>query len=169
MTKKNDCFRVYDTPEESFTDHSLFLRNGRRYQFLFELDKKDYKQWAKGLKQAGYATNPQYADLLINIIETYELHKIQDKTFYLTENTVVIAEDENNGNKHKHSDINSSNEKVDKAKKTSLAEKLFGKTKWWQRRHETPEQRKRRLLDEKIQKMTDKQDVQRTDFEIEFE
>ncbi|HET8828171.1 MAG TPA: glucosaminidase domain-containing protein [Pelobium sp.] len=70
--KKDDCFRVYKNPEESFRDHSEFLKR-KRYAFLFELDKNDYIGWAKGLKQAGYATNPKYPDLLISLIERYEL------------------------------------------------------------------------------------------------
>lgn len=69
---KDDCFRVYNSPEESFRDHSDFLKR-KRYSALFELDKDDYKGWAYGLKQAGYATNPQYAELLISIIDRYDL------------------------------------------------------------------------------------------------
>lgn len=70
--KKDDCFRVYKNPEESFRDHSEFLKR-KRYAFLFELDKNDYVGWAKGLKTAGYATNPKYPDLLISLIERYDL------------------------------------------------------------------------------------------------
>lgn len=72
--KVNDCFRVYKDARESYKDHSEFLKR-KRYSFLFELDKNDYKNWAQGLKQAGYATNPKYPDLLINIIEKYQLNK----------------------------------------------------------------------------------------------
>ncbi|HTH83573.1 MAG TPA: glucosaminidase domain-containing protein [Mucilaginibacter sp.] len=68
----NDCFRVYDNPEDSYRDHSDFLKR-KRYAFLFELDKNDYVGWANGLKQAGYATNPKYPQLLINIIQKYNL------------------------------------------------------------------------------------------------
>lgn len=68
----NDCFRVYKTPEESYRDHSDFLKR-KRYAALFELDKNDYEGWAYGLKQAGYATNPQYPQLLINVIKKYSL------------------------------------------------------------------------------------------------
>ncbi|MCC8424549.1 glucosaminidase domain-containing protein [Mucilaginibacter sp. UR6-11] len=68
----NDCFRVYDKPEDSFRDHSEFLKR-KRYAPLFELDKNDYQGWANGLKQAGYATNPKYPQLLINVIEKYHL------------------------------------------------------------------------------------------------
>lgn len=68
-----ECFRAYNNPAESYEDHSLFLRSGQRYAFLFKLDRTDYKGWAHGLKRAGYATNPQYAYSLIGIIETYNL------------------------------------------------------------------------------------------------
>ncbi len=70
----NDCFRVYNSPEESFRDHSAFLLR-KRYENLFKLDKDDYRGWAKGLKAAGYATNPRYPELLIDLIERYELYK----------------------------------------------------------------------------------------------
>jgi LysM repeat protein len=68
-----ECFRVYTTAEDSYIDHSNFIKSRDRYAFLFELDPKDYKSWAKGLKNAGYATNPQYANLLIRIIEERKL------------------------------------------------------------------------------------------------
>lgn len=70
--RPDECFRVYPTAEESFTDHSLFLRR-RRYEPLFELDRTDYRAWAEGLSRCGYATDPQYADRLIAIIERYGL------------------------------------------------------------------------------------------------
>ncbi|GHE29582.1 glucosaminidase domain-containing protein [Sphingobacterium griseoflavum] len=70
----NDCFRVYDNPEQSFKDHSQFLLR-KRYEKLFMLNKDDYRGWAKGLKEAGYATNPRYPDLLIDLIERYELYQ----------------------------------------------------------------------------------------------
>ena len=68
----NDCFRVYDNPEDSFRDHTAFLKR-KNYTKLFELDKNDYQGWAYGLKKAGYATNPNYPSLLINIIQKYNL------------------------------------------------------------------------------------------------
>jgi flagellum-specific peptidoglycan hydrolase FlgJ len=68
----NDCFRVYDHPEDSFRDHSTFLKK-KRYAPLFELDKNDYQGWAYGLKAAGYATNPKYSQMLINLIQRYSL------------------------------------------------------------------------------------------------
>lgn len=71
--KKGECFRVYDSAYESFKDHSDFLRYRNRYHFLFDYKTSDYKSWAYGLKQAGYATDPQYASKLIRIIEDYNL------------------------------------------------------------------------------------------------
>lgn len=75
----NECFRVYKNAAESYEDHSIFLSKGARYAFLFKLDKTDYKGWAKGLKKAGYATDPSYANRLITIIEDYELYKYDRK------------------------------------------------------------------------------------------
>lgn len=69
---ENDCFRVYANPEESFRDHSEFLKK-KNYARLFELDKNDFRGWAYGLKAAGYATNPKYPQLLLNIIQKYNL------------------------------------------------------------------------------------------------
>jgi LysM repeat protein len=71
--EKGECFRVYECPEDSYRDHSLFLRKGQRYAFLFELEITDYEAWAKGLKKAGYATLPVYANILIKLIEDYNL------------------------------------------------------------------------------------------------
>ena len=70
---KGECFRVYDSPADSYRDHSKFLVSGQRYAFLFELQITDYKGWAKGLKKAGYATLPVYANVLIKLIEDYDL------------------------------------------------------------------------------------------------
>jgi len=71
--RRGECFRKYNDAEQSYRDHSDFLRDNQRYAFLFELDPTDYKEWAKGLKKAGYATNPKYPDLLIKLIEDYQL------------------------------------------------------------------------------------------------
>ncbi len=72
--EKGECFRKYNSPEESFNDHSLFLTTRPRYSGLFALEVKDYKGWAYGLKAAGYATNPRYAEMLIKIIEENQLY-----------------------------------------------------------------------------------------------
>ncbi len=71
--KKDECFRKYKTVLESYDDHALFLTSASRYSKLFELKTNDYKGWAKGLKQAGYATDPKYPQRLITLIEKYEL------------------------------------------------------------------------------------------------
>lgn len=71
----DECFRKYKNAEESWIDHSTFLTSRPRYAGLFSLKTTDYKAWAKGLKAAGYATNPQYAEMLIKIIEEEELYK----------------------------------------------------------------------------------------------
>ena len=70
--EEQECFRKYDNPEYSYRDHSLFLSNRARYSFLFDLKKDDYKQWAKGLKKAGYATDPKYPQKLIDLIQRYQ-------------------------------------------------------------------------------------------------
>jgi len=72
---RDECFRKYKTVLESFDDHGRFLRERVRYAALFDLEVSDYKGWAHGLKKAGYATNPRYAELLIKIIEEYDLHQ----------------------------------------------------------------------------------------------
>jgi len=71
--RKGECFRAYPSAEESYRDHSDFLVSGSRYRDLFRLSGTDYKGWAHGLKKAGYATDPKYADLLIRKIEEYRL------------------------------------------------------------------------------------------------
>jgi LysM repeat protein len=72
--RRNECFRKYTRPEDSFYDHSDFLRSVSRYSFLFNIATADYKSWAKGLKKAGYATNPHYANMLIRKIEENNLY-----------------------------------------------------------------------------------------------
>lgn len=71
--RPDDRFRKYKSVADSYEDHSLFLKKGRRYAPLFQLKKTDYRGWAHGLKKAGYATNPRYAHSLIDIIERYDL------------------------------------------------------------------------------------------------
>ncbi len=76
---KNECFRKYKKVEDSYNDHSKFLTQRGRYSFLFDYKTTDYKKWAYGLKKAGYATNPKYPQLLIKIIEKYNLDKYDKK------------------------------------------------------------------------------------------
>ena len=72
--EKGECFRHYKNGKESYLDHTDFLMSRSRYAFLFEYKSTDYKNWAKGLSKAGWATNPQYAQRLIDLIERYQLH-----------------------------------------------------------------------------------------------
>lgn len=87
----DECFRVYPTAEASFIDHSMFLTTKQRYASLFQLPRYDYQSWAKGLKQAGYATNPQYAEILISLIEKNKLYEydIQEVPSNLTEKNIA--------------------------------------------------------------------------------
>jgi hypothetical protein len=73
--EKNECFRKYENVLASYRDHALFLTSRERYRGLFDLEPTNYRGWAEGLKAAGYATNPNYAPLLIGLIERYELHQ----------------------------------------------------------------------------------------------
>ena len=83
------CFRAYQSGEDSYNDHSNLLINNARYNFLFKLSKTDYKAWAHGLKQAGYASDLQYAPKLINLIERLNLHKLQTNLSPDEDNTIV--------------------------------------------------------------------------------
>jgi flagellum-specific peptidoglycan hydrolase FlgJ len=76
--EKGECFRKYKDPKYSFRDHSLFLTQRSRYKDLFKHKKDDYKSWARGLKKAGYATDPKYPDKLISIIERYKLYEYDE-------------------------------------------------------------------------------------------
>ena len=78
--RPNECFRAYDSAEESFRDHSDFLRYRDRYKFLFDFRTEDYKSWAYGLRQAGYATDPSYAAKLIQCVEDYGLSRFDRMT-----------------------------------------------------------------------------------------
>ena len=72
---RGECFRKYPSVEDSYRDHSDFLKNGARYASLFSLDPTDYAAWANGLKKAGYATNPRYPQVLIKLVEDYQLQE----------------------------------------------------------------------------------------------
>lgn len=95
--KRNECFRVYDNAEESFRDHSDFLRYRDRYKSLFENDVTDYKAWAYGLRKAGYATDPAYPEKLIKLIEDYNLSDYDRMTVVQAESAAqpqLSAQDE---------------------------------------------------------------------------
>ena len=94
--EKQECFRKYEHAAQSFEDHSTFLTTRPRYAFLFELDKTDYRAWAQGLKDAGYATDPNYPTRLITIIEDFELHKYDKKYDETSKNTYLIDEKQEN-------------------------------------------------------------------------
>ena len=103
----NECFRKYENPSDSYKDQSNYLKGTPRYASLFELDPTDYKAWAFGLKKAGYATNPKYSQVLIKLIEDYDL---QDYTMIalgkLKSGQETLAKNEN-----KNSEIIIPNEK----------------------------------------------------------
>jgi len=86
--EKGECFRVYDSAEDSYKDHSEFLTVNKRYNALFELKSDDYKGWAKGLKEAGYATSKTYAEALIGIIEELNLDELDKNA--IRENGLVV-------------------------------------------------------------------------------
>lgn len=92
--KKQECFRKYKTPEQSFEDHSKFLMKDR-YKKLFDLDIRDYKGWAKGLKECGYATDPNYAKRLVELIELYQLYNYDTGTLEYKTNDVIAPSPEN--------------------------------------------------------------------------
>jgi len=89
----NDCFRKYNTVEESFEDHAKFLLKYPRYAVLFTYDIRDYISWAKGLQTCGYATNPGYANSLIRVIEGYDLYQYDEKSY--PENNVKSKNEKN--------------------------------------------------------------------------
>ncbi|MEL0202534.1 MAG: glucosaminidase domain-containing protein, partial [Flavobacteriaceae bacterium] len=88
------CFRVYEDAKESYRDHSLFLKTRSRYAFLFDLKSTNYKAWAKGLKKAGYATDPKYPDKLIDLIERYQLDRFDTLPKGRTQRLVLDEEED---------------------------------------------------------------------------
>lgn len=89
--KPNECFRSYATGDESFSDHSKFLTERTRYAKLFTLQTTDYKGWAQGLKDAGYATNPKYPQLLIDLIERLKLDDFDKAATETSNPTEMLA------------------------------------------------------------------------------
>jgi LysM repeat protein len=100
---QKSCFRFYPSAEDSYVDHTDFLMNRRHYAFLFNYDRTDYKRWAKGLKKAGYATDPRYPEKLIKTIELYQLQQYDKVTGVLAYDTtkIVIPNDLAIGKRHK--------------------------------------------------------------------
>ena len=107
-----ECFRKYDRVEDSYNDHSLFLISRPRYAGLFQLDVMDYKSWARGLKAAGYATNPKYADRLIDLIERFNiaqwdtLCQQRAESNWFTEENIAWAESQVSNSKYQVTDNN---------------------------------------------------------------
>jgi LysM repeat protein len=116
--EKDECFRKYPSVLDSYTDHSIFLKSRPRYAQLFELNHTDYKGWAKGLKEAGYATDPRYTKRLLELIEKYALFKydvIQVQKEAIAKNTI-------------HKEENVDNHKTDKIiinKNTGVKHEIF--------------------------------------------
>lgn len=81
--ERDECFRAYASAEESYRDHSDFLRTNSRYAFLFDFEPTNYKDWAHGLKQAGYATNPRYPEMLIRFIEANNLQQFDSAEYFV--------------------------------------------------------------------------------------
>ena len=96
--KKGECFRKYKHPRSSFRDHSIFLSTRSRYASLFDLKPHDYKGWAKGLRKAGYATDPKYPQKLITIIEEHKLYnydkQVLGKRVKEEEEIIIVEEDD---------------------------------------------------------------------------
>ena len=98
---KNECFRSYSKVEDSYIDHSMFLITRKRYESLFSLSLTDYKGWANGLKSAGYATNPKYAEQIIQLIEELELYKLDGSSNSListTNSSLILAKKSHENN-----------------------------------------------------------------------
>lgn len=96
---EQECFRKYNEANESYRDHSLFLTTRDRYSNLFKLDKNDYKSWAKGLKEAGYATDPSYPTKLVALIERYQLQRFDAEvlgTDYMPIKTIQVPQTKDN-------------------------------------------------------------------------
>lgn len=113
---RGECFRVYDSADESFQDHSDFLRYRDRYKFLFDYPTTDYKAWAYGLKKAGYATDPGYPAKLIKYIEDYKLYEYDTMTTEVVERMVEAS-----GNKVE--EVSSGDPKVSSGKKPATVKR----------------------------------------------
>jgi LysM repeat protein len=139
---KNECFRVYQNAEESYVDHSLFLAKKQRYAKLFTYEVTDYKSWAQGLREAGYATNPKYPDLLINLIESMKLDE-----FDKLGNTNLHSTEGLTRNQSSQSDVDDPNEF--KTKSNSKSKNRFNQKKSKIKNLKTSKRRLRKLEKEK--------------------
>lgn len=118
--KKDECFRKYPTVLDSYTDHSLFLKSRARYAQLFDLNTTDYRGWAKGLKEAGYATEPKYAQRLVDLIETNELYN-----YDLTSASNKTKKQTEKKAKQNKQETAKKEKPVEQAQKTSATHEVF--------------------------------------------
>ena len=117
-----ECFRKYESAEESYRDHSNFLKGSSRYAFLFDLHPLDYKNWAHGLKKAGYATNPKYPAILIKNIETYNLQQFDRLDAGTETENVSVAVKTEMDNKPQTTEVDLKSEPSDIYSKTPTTE-----------------------------------------------
>ena len=110
---RGECFRKYAAAEDSYHDHSDFLKTRPNYASLFELDPTDYEAWAYGLKKAGYATNPNYAQILIKLIRDYDLQQY----------TLLAMEKTKNGNDLAKNEVTKKEEKGSTGSITEVSQK----------------------------------------------
>ncbi len=112
---KGECFRKYPSATESYNDHSLFLTKKPRYASLFQFPVDDYKSWAKGLKKAGYATHPEYAEKLIDLIERLKLYEYDEKTAPSNSGTELLANNAKESKEKGSAGKNAASMKIDES------------------------------------------------------
>lgn len=139
---KGECFRVYDSADESFQDHSDFLRYRDRYKFLFDLKTTDYKGWAYGLKKAGYATDPNYPAKLIKYIEDYKLYEYDTMTYEESERIAESVEE--------NSEVARGDSDVDSGRKSASVKKEKAKKEKAKKDRKARRARKKRVKDESV-------------------
>ncbi len=139
---KGECFRVYDSADESFQDHSDFLRYRDRYKFLFDLKTTDYKGWAYGLKKAGYATDPNYPAKLIKYIEDYKLYEYDTMTYEESERIAESVEE--------NSEVARGDSDVDFGRKSASVKKEKAKKEKAKKDRKARRARKKRVKDESV-------------------
>ncbi len=119
-----ECFRKYRHASESFRDHSLFLTSRARYNDLFKLNKDDYQGWAKGLRKAGYATDPKYPDKLISLIQRYELYQYDNEVLGNLKTKTIQQETSNEVTKP-NTNVSNSNDTAVLAHKVAEGDTLY--------------------------------------------
>lgn len=119
-----ECFRKYRHASESFRDHSLFLTSRARYNDLFKLNKDDYQGWAKGLRKAGYATDPKYPDKLISLIQRYELYQYDNEVLGNSKTKTIQQETSNEATKP-NTNVSNSNDTAVLAHKVAEGDTLY--------------------------------------------